>query len=794
MVNGFIVYPAYDESNGVTQVKLYGRLENGESFVTINEIEPYFFVSELYSKRIEKLCASYEAVIEKTKLTDFAEASVIKIICKSQANMNKLVKEVHEEKIDTFEADIKPQYRFIIDNNLLGKIEIEGEYDSSERVNRVYKNPVVKAPKSGIEIKLKVASVDIETNKKGDKLFCIGISSKNYKKNFMITKEKLEHTVSCEDEEECLKQFKRELIEIDPDIITGWNVIGFDFNFLKERFAKHKVSFDLGRDESNSKIRIEGNFFRNSSMDIEGRLVLDGMNFIKDPFIQEAPSIKNIEFENYTLETISQAIIGKGKMITSKNRGDEIEELYENNQQKLADYNLRDCELVYEILEKTNMIELSIERSELTGMPLDRITASIASFDSLYIREARKRNLVSPTTKFSNKEEKIKGGFVMSPKSGLYHNVLVLDFKSLYPSIIRTFNIDPSSFVINPEKKENNLIVSPNGAYFKNQDGILPMIIETLHQAREKAKKEKRELSSYAIKIIMNSFFGVLASPNCRYFDLKMANAITNFGQEIIKLTTKKIEELGYEVIYGDTDSVFVHTKLEKDKAKELGTKISEIIDEFYKDYVKTTFNRTSYLDLEFDKLYSALIFPQIRMHETKKPKTNEEEEQGARGAKKRYAGLIEENGKEELDIVGLEAIRGDWTEAAKEFQRNLLLKTFKNENPAAYIKEFVKDLTSGRLDKKLVYRKSIRKELIEYTKITPPHVKAARQLDSLEGNVIEYYITVTGPEPVQKLRHKLDYEHYLEKQIKPIAKTILETLGINFEELLSQTKQRTLF
>ncbi|MBM3247678.1 DNA polymerase II, partial [Candidatus Pacearchaeota archaeon] len=246
---------------------------------------------------------------------------------------------------------------------------------------------------------------------------------------------------------------------------------------------------------------------------------------------------KNKKFENYTLEEVSQQILKKTKLIKGKQRHQEIQELYEGNkekQEKLAEYNLMDCELVYEILEHTKMLELSMERSELTGMPLDRIGGSIANFDSLYIREANKKSLVSPTTIFGNKEERIKGGFVMTPKPGLYNNVLVLDFKSLYPSIIKTFNIDPASFIENKKKDKKTtkeIIVSPNGACFKNQEGILPQIISKLHEAREKAKSEKRELSSYAIKIIMNSFFGVLASPNCRYFDLDMANAITNFGQ-----------------------------------------------------------------------------------------------------------------------------------------------------------------------------------------------------------------------------------------------------------------------
>src|SRR4030042_4353699 len=147
-------------------------------------------------------------------------------------------------------------------------------------------------------------------------------------------------------------------------------------------------------------------------------------------------------------------------------------------------------------------------------MPLERITSSIAAFDSLYIREARKRKLVSPSTHYGNKEERLKGGYVFSSGSGIFNNVIVFDFKSLYPSILCTFNIDPASHIEKEDKKEKNAIESPNHEFFRNDEGILPYIIKKLHIAREKTKKEKRELASYAIKTTMNSFWGVLASPN----------------------------------------------------------------------------------------------------------------------------------------------------------------------------------------------------------------------------------------------------------------------------------------
>jgi DNA polymerase-2 len=155
---------------------------------------------------------------------------------------------------------------------------------------------------------------------------------------------------------------------------------------------------------------------------------------------------------------------------------------------------------------------------------------------------------------------------------------------------------------------------------------------------------------------------------------------------------------------------------------------------------------------------------------------------------------LYKEDGKEHLEIIGLEAIRGDWTDAAQDFQRELLMKIFHREEFIPFLKAYVKKIQEGKLDSKLVYRKSIRKNLDEYTKTTPPHVKAARKLEKLEGNVIEYYITEDGPEPIQKLKHKLDYDHYIKKQIAPIANTILSLFHKDFDDILKESKQTKLF
>ena len=777
-MKGFIVYATYGTEENKTIVSLFGRLENNQSFVSLHQFKPYFFIEEKDLKKIEK---NIEYKAERTQNKTFSGNSVLKIILNNNIDSKKLSESLHAKNVSTYEAAIKPHTRFLIDKNLFGSINIEGEYEGSEKIDRIYKkaeiNPVEYFPK------LKVLSIDIESGKISGKLFCIGLYGENYEKTFFVGKsqQKIKNTIFCKDEEECLLKFKEEILKQDPDVITGWNIIDFDLAYLKNLFHKYKIPFDIGRTNDEASLRLESGFFKSSSANIPGRQVLDAFNLIKDKFIKEAPSIKNAEFESFSLESVSQALLGSGKLIKGKDRHSKIEKIYETDQQKLVEYNILDCKLAYEILKKTDMLTLAIERSQLTGLTLNKLGASVAALDSLYIREARKKGLVSPTTRYKHKESGITGGYVKSLQAGIYNNVIVLDFKSLYPSIIRTFNIDPASHL---EKKEKNSVESPNKTYFKNQEGILPAILERLHHAREKAKKEKRELANYAIKIILNSFFGVLANPNCRYFNYDVANSITTFGQMIIKLTAEQIEKQGYKVIYSDTDSVFIETNSEKNKADKVGKELQDYINLFYNKFIKKNYNRNSLLELQFEKQYISMIIPNIRNKNLEKEKA----------AKKRYAGLIEKNGKEELEIIGLEAIRGDWTEAAQDFQKELLLKLFHKEPLKPFIKSYVKKIKEGKMDEKLIYRKSIRKELDAYTKITPPHVKAARKLDSLDSNIIEYCITLEGPEPIQKLKHKLDYEHYIEKQITPIAEQVLSLLNISLDEIIKDDRQKTLF
>ncbi len=763
-MKGFIIYPSHKNFQGKSHVVLYGRLENGESFVAIKKYSPHFFIKEKDAKKLKN--KEYES----TNLTNFEGKKIAKLKFSTLTELKEFRESILDE-VDTYEADIRYPYKYLMDNNIHMGIEIDGEYDvSHENVDRVYIEPEIKKaeyyPKN-----IKVISIDIETSSDGKDLYCIGLYSKDYEKVFLNSDKKIKGAISFKTEEEVLDAFREEILSFDPDIITGWNLIDFDLKYIRDKFKKYNIPFSLNRDNSASKLRIEKDFFRASKADFEGRVVLDGIELMKTSFIK---------VDDYKLNTAAKKVLGKSKLIETAGteKYNEIDHLYKKNLKKLVDYNLMDCKLVYDILYDGALLDLTIQRSLITGMPLDRVSASIASLDALYLPEARKRGLVCATSKFNIKEKPITGGYVMESKPGIYDNTIILDFKSLYPSIIRTFNIDPASF---SSKFKRNSIKTPAKVYFKKEIGVLPSIIQELWEHREKARKDKNELARWAIKILMNSFFGVLANPNCRFFNPKIANSITLFGQDILKRTKKILEEEGYEVIYQDTDSNFVNSKLENyENALDLGKKLENKINSDFNKIIDKDYGVKSFLEMEFEKCYLRFLMPKVRS--------------GTTGAKKRYAGLLKKDGKEEVQFVGLEVMRSDWTQAAREFQQELFDKIFHKEDPTKFINEYVKDIQEGKLDNKLIYIKSLRKSPEEYVKTTPPHVKAARKLKEIKTSKIEYFITTEGPEPKENLKHRIDYQHYINKQIKPIANAVLEFYGITFKEVIEGKKQKKLF
>jgi DNA polymerase-2 len=359
---------------------------------------------------------------------------------------------------------------------------------------------------------------------------------------------------------------------------------------------------------------------------------------------------------------------------------------------------------------------------------------------------------------------------------GLYDNVIVLDFKSLYPSIIRTYCIDPLGLALAGE----DAVPGFGGARFSRTQHILPELITTLWSARDEAKRRQDAARSQAIKILMNSFYGVLGTPACRFFDPKLASSITRRGHEIITQSRTLIEAEGLQVIYGDTDSLFVWLGpgLDLDQCRARGAALASKLNAHWRAELERTLGLQSQLELQFDTHYTRFFMPTMRDSD--------------RGSKKRYAGLVRDrDGGERVVFKGLEAVRTDWTPLARRFQRELYRRIFLGVPYAEYVRTLSDDLFAGKLDAELVYKKRVRRELDEYTKNVPPHVQAARKLGVRERHV-SYVMTTSGPEPVQLRHAALDYQHYLEKQLAPAADAILQHCGDDFASLAS--RQLSLF
>ncbi len=414
-------------------------------------------------------------------------------------------------------------------------------------------------------------------------------------------------------------------------------------------------------------------------------------------------------------------------------------------------------------------------------MALDRVGASIASFDFLYLGELSRRRIVAPTVQAGAAGwGATAGGHVLEPRPGLYRNVLVLDFKSLYPSLIRTFQIDPCGYLPAP-RPEDDPIVAPNGAAFRREPGILPRILDHLFPRREKARAAGDKIASHAIKILMNSFYGVLGTPACRFASPELANAITGFGREILLWSKDAIEGYGYDVLYGDTDSLFVVSGAgSPDEARALGPTLAARLNRDLGEHVARRWRVESKLEMKFERLYLRFLLPAAR--------------HSAVGARKRYAGLVEEDGKPTVVFTGMEAVRSDWTELARRTQRELYLRLFCEQPVEEYIRQIVTQLRAGQLDAMLVYRKALRKGLAEYVASTPPHVSAARKGAGKAGQVIAYIMTRNGPEPAEARTSAIDYEHYVDKQLRAVAEPVFLLLGIDFEAATALHPQLRLF
>ncbi|WP_090500440.1 DNA polymerase II [Pseudomonas borbori] len=775
---GFVLTRHWRDTPAGTQVEFWLATDAGPRHLRLPCQPSVAFIPAEQRALAEALLRGERDVeLRPLGLCDFHHRPVLGLYCRQHRQLMTIDKLLRKAGIEVFEADIRPPERYLMERFITAPVCFGGTPDASGMLLEAQLKP---APT--YRPRLRLASLDIETNAQGE-LYSIALEGCGQRQVYMLGPANgvdpprdfaLEY---CESRRQLLEKLNQWLAAHDPDAIIGWNLVQFDLRVLHEHAQRLQVPLQLGRDGEAMGWREHGSRNNHFFAEAAGRLIIDGI---------EALRSATWSFASFSLENVAQSLLGEGKDIaTPYQRMDEIDRMFAEDKPALARYNLKDCELVTRIFAKTEILTFLLERATVTGLPADRSGGSVAAFCHLYMPLMHRQGFVAPNLG-ERPPEASPGGFVMNSQPGLYESVLVLDYKSLYPSIIRTFLIDPLGLIEgmrHPEDSES--VPGFRGARFSRTRHCLPAIVESVWQGREAAKREGNAPLSQALKIIMNAFYGVLGSSGCRFFDPRLASSITLRGHEIMRRTRELIEAEGHAVIYGDTDSTFVWLRRAhgEDEAAQIGRALVQRVNQWWREHLRREYDLESALELQYETHYSRFLMPTIRGTEE--------------GSKKRYAGLVvAPDGSREMVFKGLETVRSDWSPLARQFQRELYLLIFNRQPYQDYIRDYVRRTLAGELDELLIYRKRLRRRLDDYQRNVPPHVRAARMADEYNdqhgrprqyqnGGWISYLITLAGPEPLETRRATIDYEHYLTRQLQPVADAILPFVGDDFARLV---------
>ena len=777
---GFLLTRNWRDTDRGIELEFWFATDEGPVCVLLQDQRSLFFLSEGEVATAKDLLRAERAVeFKAVALRSFSMEPVQAVYFRSHRQLRRAADLLRQHGLEPLESDINPAERFLMERFITGGVLLRGEL-MPRGEHQLLRDPEIKS--TSYKPQPTVASIDIETAMDGLQLYSIGVHAirgeQHTRMVFMLGEGASQDWVTSYDsQQDLLQAFLRWLADYDPDILIGWNVVNFDIWYLQRLTEQLGLRLTLGRDARVAHWRDLDDDGSRKAVQIPGRVVLDGIELLRAAFYR---------FESFSLENVSRELLGEGKLLSGGDRGREIGELFAQDKTALASYNLKDCELVSDIFARTALLDFAIARTHMTGLNLDRMGGSVASFDNLYLPRLHREGFVAPNA--SADLVASPGGFVLESIPGMYDHVLVLDFKSLYPSIIRTFFIDPLGLALGTggELQPGDTVAGYLEARFARQGHILPELIRQLWENRDEAKASRDEPLSQAIKIIMNSFYGVLGTPGCRFFDARLASSITRRGHEILQRTRDYIEDAGQRVIYGDTDSVFVWIRDAESDAEAVaaGRELERDLNAFWQRTTRAEHDLPCRLELEFETHYKRFLMPTIRGSE--------------KGSKKRYAGVVAGKGGDTLVFKGLENVRTDWTRVAREFQEELYRRIFNREPFEELVVATTARVLAGEVDEQLVFRKRLRRKLPEYERNIPPHVQAARLCEArglpvpTRGSWVEYVITSSGAEPAACAFAPLDYQHYVDRQLEPVADGILGFVGTSFRTLVD--KQITLF
>ncbi len=769
---GFLLTRNWRDTPGGVELEFWFSTPEGPLCALVRGERSVFFLPRDEVARAGEVLGNPPGMeVRPVELRDFTMAPVAAFYFTQHRPARRAADALRAAGLDPLEADINPADRYLMERFVAGSVQLRGEVRRRSRF-LLLDNPAIKA--GNWLPSLSFVSFDIETAMEGLELYSIAVHGKSprgeERRVFMRGEgADQDYVTTCASQQEVLDAFLQWVVDFDPDVLIGWNVVNFDTRFLQRLADRLGLRLGLGRDGRTGHWRELDEDAQRYNVQFPGRVILDGIELLRSAFYR---------FESFSLENVSRQLLGEGKLLHGGDRGMEITRQFLEDKQNLARYNLKDCELVSDIFAVTDLLDFAVARTVMTGLNMDRMGGSVASFDNLYLPRLHRAGYVAPNA--SRDVVHSPGGFVLDSRPGIYEHVLVLDFKSLYPSIIRTFCIDPLGLAlgVSGELAGEQTVEGYLDGRFAREGHILPALIAELWQQRDDAKAHRDEPLSQAIKIIMNSFYGVLGSTGCRFFDPRLASSITRRGHQILGRTRDYIEAAGHRVINGDTDSVFVWIQdaTSGEQAEAAGRELERDLNTWWREEIRCEFDLESLLELEFETHYKRFLMPTVRGSD--------------KGSKKRYAGVVAGADGDRLVFKGLESVRTDWTRLAREFQEELYRRIFMREDYADYVKETTEQVLAGEKDDLLVYRKRLRRRLEDYERNVPPHVQAARLCAQRDlpvpsrGSWVEYVMTTSGAEPAAGPLAPLDYQYYVDRQLAPVADGILGFVGSSFSEL----------
>ncbi len=639
----------------------------------------------------------------------------------------------------------------------------------------------------------------------------------------------------CISEKGMIEEFGRVMDKVDPEVLSGYNSTQFDLPYLQTRADHLRTPLHLGRDGSTFKVRKRG--IREVAR-VQGRIYVDLF-----PLLRFLSFIGAVKVSRFTLENAYAELTGHKSVLKEQMDRLDIYKMWDDPHRvgPLADYAQGDAHITWELTQL--VLPLELEMARVTRLsPSDVVGATSSQLvESLLMCEAVARGAIVPN-KPTDEEAKarelnpIEGAYVKTPSPGIYENMVVFDFRGLYPSIIIAHNIDP--FTLNCSDCKGDGYISPTGAHFcKKHRGLIPDVLAKVMKARAELKDKLKKLEpgsdeyramfarQQTLKILANSYYGYLAFSRSRYYSRSAAESVTAWGRQFIMQTGEKAEKAGFKLLYQDTDSCFL---LMGDKKKE------DVLE--WMKHVNADLPHG--MELELEAFYPRGVFVSKKV--TGAVGTNSDSAAKTTGAKKKYA-LIDDKGR--IKIRGFELVRRDWSVIARETQRRVLeaiLKDGSKERAVAIVREVVAEIRAGKMPlEKFAIETQLVKPLDKYEVMSPElaaalkHNKRGKGERMGQGSVVRYVITrsggghgtelsahsgkeekkKTGAKPAAKptksaskskssktsvsdkaelLEYAKDYDpdYYIDHQIIPTVLKILKELGVEEEDLKRGGKQ----